>query len=112
EPADEMERLMGGSAAADDEENALCAGAAAAGRRGRRRIGRDAAAWRGVLARAIAGVKLAVLEARGVAQNGARLVLHGAAIARRAQPQAPLRVVGEAADGDAGHGRVLAGAEA
>src|SRR5262249_7943936 len=111
EPADEIERLVGGDAAADDEKNALCAGAVAAGHRGRRRIGGDAAAWRGVLARAIAGVKLAVLEARGMAQNGARLVLHRAAVARRAQPQAPLQIVVELADGDAGHGRVLAGAE-
>ena len=111
QPADEIERLIGGDAAADDEENALCAGAVAAGRRGRRRVGCEAAARRGVVARAIAGVELALLEARGVAQNGARLVFHRAAVARRAQPQAPLQVVVELADGDAGHGRVLVGAE-
>src|SRR5262249_60159325 len=92
------------TAAADDEETAL-GGGGAAGRRGRRRIGCDAAARRGVVARIAARVELAVLEARGVAQNGARLVLHGAAVARRAQPQAPLQVVVELADGDAGHGR-------
>src|SRR5262249_38275511 len=98
------ERLVGGDAAADDEENPFGGGGAIALFRARRRIGRDAAAWRGVGARAIAGFNLVVRAAGGVAQNGARLVLHRTAGARRAQPQAPLQIVVELADGDAGHG--------
>src|SRR5262249_12571546 len=109
QPADEIERLVGGDAAADDEENAFGGGGATALFRARGRIGRDAPARRRGLARGCAGFGLAVLDARGIAQNGARLVLHRAAVARRAQPQAPLQIVVELADGDAGHGRTLAG---
>src|SRR5262249_14836521 len=94
--------------AAEEEESAFGGGVAIALFRARGRIGRDAAARRRGLARAIAGFALVVRAAGGVAQNGARLVLHRAAVARRAQPQAPLQIVVELADGDAGHGRTLA----
>src|SRR5262249_41010050 len=104
QPADGIERLVGGDAAADDKENVLRAAGAIVCGRARRRIRHHAAARRGALLRVGARFDLAVFEAGGVAQNGARLVLHRAAVARRAQPQPPLPVVAELADGDAGHG--------
>ncbi len=109
EPADEIERLVGGDAATDDEENVLRVGGAGGAGLPRRRIRHHAAARRGALVRLGARFDPAGLEARGVAQNGARLILHRAAVARCAQPQPPLQIVAELADGDAGHGETLAG---
>ena len=109
EPADEIERLVGGDAATDDEENVLRVGGAGGAGLPRRRIRHHAAARRGALVRLGARFDPAGLEARGVAQNGARLILHRAAVARCAQPQPLLQVVAELADGDAGHGETLAG---
>ena len=63
EPADEIERLVGGDAAADDEENVLRAGG-----RPRRRIRRDAAARRAALGRLGARFELADHQ-RSVAQG-------------------------------------------
>ena len=91
QPADQVERFVGGDAAADDEQDAPGVSAAGA-RRSRRCLRRSALPGR-----------TASAVGRRAAQDGADLVLHRAAVLRRAQPQLLLQLLVELADGEAGH---------
>ncbi len=91
EPADQVERFIGGDAAANDEQGAACAGlrvtGALAPAPGRLKVFENLAA--GLFARS--------------AQQGADLVLHRAAVSRGAQPEFFLGRLVELTDSYAGH---------
>jgi len=93
QPADEIERLIGGNAAADDEQDPH------AGRRRAPGLTRSPRRRLEILQRLAAGI----LCRRP--QDDADLVLHRAAVACRAQAQLLLQFVIELPDGEAGHGR-------
>jgi hypothetical protein len=95
QPANEVERFVGGNAAADDQQHAP-RGAGMAHVPLIRLLLRRAA-------RPFAGGSIADSTVGRVAQDRADLVLHRAAMARRAQAQALLQVIVELPDGDAGH---------
>ena len=93
QPADEIERLVGGDAAADDQQHALGAGGCA-GRAARRR---RFAGRREILEDVFAGLL------GGRAQNGAHLILDRAAAFGRAQAQQLLEALVELPDGEGSH---------
>ena len=93
QPADKVERFVGGDAAADDQQHALGAGS------GRRPARASACSLR----RRDAFGDVAAGLIRGLAQDGANLVLDRTAAARRAQAQFLLQRLVELTDGDAGH---------
>ena len=96
QPADEIERFVGGDAAADDEQHAPRAGRGGLRRFLRRRAGR------------IELRRLVPALLGGRAQDGAHLVFHGAAMAGGAQAQQLFEPLVELADGERGHTKLRA----
>ena len=109
EPADEIERLVGGDAAADDQKDIDEDDFVAAGRlsnccRACSLLQLDGAVRGEPASHRRAQPTPAIVSQRRFAQDDARLVLHRTAVPGRAQAQALLEVIVKPADGETGHG--------